>query len=291
MKKLVVKTFYVFVLLLSVLLIASCDPPDAVADDAPSQEDVAEPNSILATFDSSGGETDVSVSDTEDPSSGSNTVVNNIDGSGNSNVNAVVSILPPESVKLDKESLSLVIDQTVTITATVSPVSAYSRIDWSLSGEDKDKVTFVGNSNDGTCTITNNGCASGSCTVTATSAIDKNKSASCEIKLTSNGVLSIATDTFLGIGNIHIASDVEIPIKETVTLSTQIDFDKSDIKSYSWEMEGEDSDCINLYNSSVDSCTLYAQYKITEEAKIRLVITLKNESKEYSNWCNITTKE
>lgn len=32
MKKLIVKTFYVFVLLLSVLLIASCDPPDAVAD-------------------------------------------------------------------------------------------------------------------------------------------------------------------------------------------------------------------------------------------------------------------
>lgn len=129
--------------------------------------------------------------------------------------------------------------------------------------------------NNGTCTITNNGYVSGSCIVTATSDIEKDKSASCEITLR----------------GIRIASDMEISVGEMVTLNAQLDLDRFGGKeSYTWKIEGSDKSCIHLVGSGADYCTFYAMYQI-EDLKIRLVVQFSDGLYGYSNWCNITARK
>lgn len=93
----------------------------------------------------------------------------------------------------------------------------------------------------------------------------------------------------MGVGDIRVASEVEIPIESTIKMNAQIDFDKSEIVSYKWEMQGEDSDCVYVFPMG-DCCLIYARYKITEEARIRLVATRSNGTAEYSEWCELKTK-
>lgn len=328
-------SFLAFAVLISVLLLASCDPEGDVIDETeqstyvtisyastsyesdqyvqlteyhtetyiPDDVDLNEVTIQSASMSIPGesekkelvyicgGET-ASAGDDEGEHTGTTVVVedNNVtwvaivEVEKKSNVVATVDYV--QRVELNATSVTLSPSAEVDITATVFPETSSLDIDWSLSG-DVDTVVLVDNK-DGTCTIKNNGNSKGSCVVTATAA--SGKSASCEIELIASnaGILEISTDTFLDAVDVWIPGAVQIPIYGTVRLVSQVERDDSEIANYTWEMSGEDSDCIYLFPAG-DSCLLYARYRITEEAQVRLKLELKDKTCVTSQWCDITT--
>ena len=80
------------------------------------------------------------------------------------------------SVALDKTTANVAVNATVQLTATVSPTDATNKgINWTSSSDEKATVSDTG-------LVT--GKAAGTVTITATSADDATKTASCEVTVT-----------------------------------------------------------------------------------------------------------
>ena len=93
-----------------------------------------------------------------------------------SNIVAVTVNVPVSSVSLNKTSTTIVEDQTETLTATVSPNDANNKtVNWSSDNTD---VATVNSSGVVTAVV------AGTATITATSAADNTKSASCTVTVT-----------------------------------------------------------------------------------------------------------